>query len=137
PDQEVCMAATGTSAPCLSLFEPLRVAEPTSGSQVIAPGSRVGDSAWAKFEPVHHRALFDAAFRQPLHAERDALEAQLFVAASQDAPDWTAIAQQADAWRTRWAQQASASEFRAPGRLGAWWRKRALRELAEGNACFP
>ena len=137
PDQEVCMAATGTSAPCLSLFEPLRVAEPTAGSQVIAPGSRVGDSAWAKFEPVHHRALFDAAFRQPLHAERDALEAQLFVAASQEVPDWTAIAQQADAWRTRWAQQASASEFRAPGRLGAWWRKRALRELAEGNACFP
>ncbi|MEN9467446.1 MAG: hypothetical protein RL081_1447, partial [Pseudomonadota bacterium] len=76
PHQEVRMAATGTSAPCLSLLEPLRVAEPTAGSQVIAPGSRVGDSAWAKFEPVHHRALFDAAFRQPLHAERDALEAR-------------------------------------------------------------
>jgi dipeptidase len=136
PGQAVRVAATGTSAPCLSLFEPMQLPAPGPGTAVVSSGSRVTDSPWAQFEPVHHRALFDRDFRRQLRTQRDTLEAELFAAASADAPDWQAVAQRARSWRQQWAARADASPYRAPGRLGAWWRKQALRELAQAQASF-
>ena len=131
------MAATGTSAPCLSLFEPLRVAEPTAGSQVIAPGSRVGDSAWAKFEPVHHRALFDTEFRQSLQVERDSLEKEFFQRIeTSDSNAWEEIAQRAEQWRVSWLDKALQGNYRSSGLLGHWWNRVARRESASSDDCF-
>jgi dipeptidase len=137
PNNDVRVAATGTSAPCMGLFQPLPFAAESAESLVVSGGSAVGQSPWAQFEPVHQRALFDADFRQALRAERDTLEAQFFATVDQASPDWSLIPQQASDWRQRWASQANATPFRAPGRLGAWWRKRALHELAQAQDKFP
>jgi hypothetical protein len=131
PGGDTGVAATGTSAPCLGLFEPLPLGPAWTGSAVVTSGSAVAASPWARFEPVHQRALFDAPFRQNLHASRDALESQLFTLAQEAQPDWGRIAKEAFGWRAHWAEQAAATPWRGPGRLGAWWRKHALRELSQ------
>jgi dipeptidase len=137
PGGDVRVAATGTSAPCMGLFEPLRMGPGVPGSAVIESASAVGQSPWSRFEPVHQRALIDAQFRRGLRAQRDALEMQLFQEAEASSPEWNAIARQAQAWRQHWAAQAAATPLHAGGRLGAWWRKRALRELAQAQDRFP
>lgn len=137
PGEDVRVAATATSAPCMSLFQPMPVGAGLLGYGVVASGSAVKDSPWSQFEPVHHRALFDADFRQALRDERNALESVLFAAAAQVQPDWQLIGQQAQGWRQRWRTRADATPFHAPGRLGEWWRKRALQEQAQGDSRIP
>jgi len=137
PQEPVQVAATGTSAPCLSLFQPMGMEALANLPGVVRSGSPVGESPWGQFEPVHHRALFDAEFRRALHAERDSVERTLFAAAGQARPDWLGIAQQAQAWRGKWRAQALASDYPASGRLAAWWNKRAMQELSQMQTCFP
>lgn len=107
------LAATGTSAPCLSLFQPLSF-EADSGAAVLAgPASTAEHSLWASFEPVHWRALTDTGFRHALRASRDQVESTFFSPgiAPQDAAaqarqwhdHWREAAAQAPAWRpSRW-----------------------------------
>ena len=131
------VVATGTSAPCLSLFQPVPMGPGLPGGPVVAGGSRVGDCLWSGFEPVHQRALFDAGFREALRAGRDGLEASFFKALQQADPDWALMGRQASGWHQRWQARAQASVLHAPGRLGGWWRKRAVRERAQASECFP
>ncbi|MDT8989311.1 C69 family dipeptidase [Curvibacter sp. APW13] len=133
----VQVAATGTSAPCLSLFEPLPVgAERPSSSLVLAPDTPVSASAWAAWEPVHQRALFDADFRQRLRAERDALEAQWWSALERGEAVDGSWAQQAADWRARWQAQARVGDWQGRGLLGRWWRQAAAREAAASAQRF-
>jgi dipeptidase len=137
PDSGPRVAATGTSAPCLSLFQPVPLEPGQPGGPVVASGSRVGDCLWSRFEPVHQRALFDAGLRELLRVERDGLEAAFFNTLQQAEPDWSLMGRQARDWHQRWQERVQASVFHAPGRLGAWWRARAGREKAQAQACFP
>lgn len=132
------IAATGTSAPCLSLFAPLALEAATGDSAtVVKPQSLVGASPWAQWEPVHQRALFDTAFRTALRTERDALEAE-FWSAMQDsaAPDGVTKGAQAQAFRQRWQQRASAGAWQGHGLLGRCWRQAAAREAAAAGQRF-
>lgn len=122
--------ATGTSAPCLSLFQPARFGADSHGGLLSQAGSAVKDSRWAGFEPVHHRALFDADFRRVLCADRNAIEARLLahVDAGDGAP---AHAQQAGDWHAMWHAEAMRSAPKFCGRYGRWWRARVQRERTD------
>ncbi len=117
---ELRYAATGTSAPCLSLFQP----------EVFGPLAHVEADRWEAFEPVHHRALFDPIFRKSLIADRNRIEAQLFAGADSAMPDWGAIAHMADEWRRDWRTQALAKATAFTGRYGRYWKQVAAREAA-------
>ena len=106
------LAATGTSAPCLSLFQPLSF-DPESGAALLAnPDAPLGHGLWASFEPVHWRALADATFRQALRASRDQLEPSLF---SPDASP-EQIAEQARQWHHHWRETAAQAPAWRPSR---------------------
>jgi dipeptidase len=122
--------ATGTSAPCLSLFQPAKFGPDAQGGLLLPSGATVRESRWASFEPVHLRALFDADFRKVLQADRNAIEARLLVNA--DADDGAAArAQQAGDWHAMWHAEAVRSAPKFRGRYGRWWRARLEREQAD------
>ena len=120
-DQPPQMLATGTSAPCMSLFQPLTF-ESASGADVLSdPVQSVEQSRWWQFEAVHRRALVDAHFRQELIASRDQLETQLLELWLASSPDWVLIRDRAQAWHLHWQQRAAS----APAKLNRWWRRHA------------
>jgi dipeptidase len=66
---------TGTSAPCLSLFQPVSF----QACQRERAQNEGGDlDPWEGFEQVHRRALRDVDFRRELTASRDDLEVRMF-----------------------------------------------------------
>jgi secernin len=95
---------TGTSAPCLSLFQPLSF----DACPETHPEMSFTDDLWKRFERVHHRALFEADFRQALTASRDALEPKMFdrslpIVERRDA---------AQAWHREWHERAGEGRVR-------------------------
>lgn len=102
---------TGTSAPCLSAFRP--VAFERGWSVLTSEAQAEAAPLWSQWESVHHRALFDAGFRNELRASRDALEASLpgeAQSADQAAFDWAAD------WITR-------SDRAGAPRSNRYWRR--------------
>lgn len=88
---------TGTSAPCLSLFQPVSFEAQGRAAPAILDGSASERSApWHRFEPVHQQALADREFARRLRASRDALEPAMFDSSlaievrSRQARDWLA-----------------------------------------------
>lgn len=139
--EAIDIAATGTSAPCLSLFQSVQLGQHDTGGLVCAPGSPTHATCWFGFEPVHHRALFDAEFRSALHQSRDSLEGQFI-------NDSAVSTDQARAWHEHW-QAAACAKGATPSpadrhhrqslrssRLQRWWRARAERELQDANMRF-
>ena len=113
------LAATGTSAPCLSLFQPLDLT-PASGAAVLSdPLAAIEQSLWWRFEPVHRRALIDSAFRHALRHSRHVLEVKLFEALQQSPVDWQRLSSLAAAWQQDWLSQVQ--QVSAP--LNRWWRR--------------
>ena len=122
--------ATGTSAPCLSLFQRAEFGPDAQGGLLLPSGATVRESRWASFEPVHLRALFDADFRKVLQADRNAIEARLL--ANADADDGAAArAKQAGDWHAMWHAEAVRNAPKFRGRYGRWWRARIEREQAD------
>jgi dipeptidase len=82
--------ATGTSAPCLSLFKPLRVDTPLDLG--APPGASPDASLWWTHERLHRAVMRDPAHLAPLFlADRDALETGWLTATDNDAQGaWTA-----------------------------------------------
>lgn len=115
------LVATGTSAPCMSLFQPLSFDEEAGAALLSDPLAAIEDSLWWRFEPVHRRCLVDSEFRKALRASRDQLEPQLTQALDTLIPDWTHLATQAAAWHRHWQAEAS----RSTPQLGRWWRRSA------------
>ncbi len=118
-DDGPLLAATGTSAPCLGLFQPLSF-DPASGAAVLSqPREAVQESPWWRFEAVHRRALTDRAFRRLLRSGRDWLERELFADLAQ--PDWPRLAEDAAAWHACWHDQVAMQ----PLAQQRWWRSHA------------
>ncbi|EOE7418065.1 C69 family dipeptidase [Pseudomonas aeruginosa] len=118
-DDGPLLAATGTSAPCLGLFQPLSF-DPASGAAVLSqPREAVQESPWWRFEAVHRRALTDRAFRRLLRSGRDWLERELF--ADLEQPDWPRLAEDAAAWHACWHDQVAMQ----PLAQQRWWRSHA------------
>ena len=98
---------TGTSAPCASLFKPVRVAEPLNLGP--PPTDRADDlSLWWRHERLHRRVMRDPERLLPLFAgRRDAVEAhwlaeppepaQAFAAGDRLLAEWTATVESAAA----------------------------------------
>lgn len=114
----VQLAATGTSAPCLSLYQPLSLAAESGTGLVSEATAPVQASLWWQFEAVHRRALGDAEFASQLRRSRDALEPELFAALGTSTVDWALLARRGQEWHQQWLAQALAQ---AP-RLNRWWR---------------
>lgn len=115
------IAATGTSAPCLSLFQPLSFADESGAALLSDPLAPIEQSLWWRFEAVHRRSLVDTAFRQALRTSRNAQEAELWLALQQPAMDWLRLAERAANWHRDW--QAQALQASAP--LSRWWQRQA------------
>lgn len=138
PGQSPEVWATGTSAPCLSLFSPLPWGE-AGRCHLLHPRDEMvdgveawRDSVWGRFEWVHRRALFDSGFAAELRADRDEVEAELATLAPSA---WTAEAEAvSQAWHGRWLT-AARQGFRLPPRWTV--RGRHWRRLARMDGTMP
>ena len=104
--EKIGIMATGTSAPCLSLFQPLSF-DPASGGALLSdPDQSPALSPWWRFEPIHARALVDSPFRTALRRDRDACEARL-LSAMATTPNWSDLAEIGRHWLSRWQSEAA------------------------------
>ena len=113
------IAATGTSAPCLSIFRPVGF---SGGWSVLTPqGQEAAAPLWSANERLHRRALFDALLRDEIRRTRDEVEAAVLKALHHGD---TAALQDADAgafqWHQRRLQGLGQSSGRRPSR---YWRR--------------
>jgi hypothetical protein len=96
--------ATGTSAPCLSVFRPVSAVCPRD---VGSPTGRPSDSLWWRFEQVHRSLLgADSARREDYLADRDKVQAQILKLPPEDT--WHI----ADEWLNRQEHPSNASAGR-------------------------
>ena len=133
PDTQPEIYVTGTSAPCLSLFQPVSL---QAGSAGIAAGRVENEPGlWDRFEPVHRRALLDIEYRRDLLASRNALEPLMFdrdIAVEERAA-------RADQWHREWAERAAGAEpaYRWFSSYDRFWREnhpaRTLAPAVEGG----
>ncbi|WP_193166007.1 C69 family dipeptidase [Microbulbifer hainanensis] len=113
---------TGTSAPCLSLFQPVDFSG--ASAAICAEHGDAQQSLWAQFEPVHRRALRDSSFRNQLRSHRDRIEAEVLAAAAQGTPIGE-ISDIAESWHRHWHDQAAirAPHFRWYSAYERYWKK--------------
>ena len=104
PDKPPEIYFTGTSAPCLSLFQPISFDDCQGGQSETT----ITGDLWERFERVHHRALFDADFRRDLTASRDALETTMFDTKLSIADR----RESAQAWHLEWHERARHARVR-------------------------
>jgi hypothetical protein len=109
--------ATGTSAPCLSVFRPVSVDCPRD---VGSPTGTPGDSLWWRFEQIHRSLLgADSARREEYFADRDEVQAQIL---SHPAKDGWHIAEE---WLNRQEQPSNTITGRdgRPRFLRRYWQR--------------
>mgnify|MGYP001816396974 CR=1 FL=1 len=121
--------ATGTAAPCLSVFRPVSVQQPRD---VGTPTGVQDESLWWRFESVHRALLAaDSKTVSGYVADRDRVQAQ--VLGSNEAAGWQA----ADSWLHEWQQRLSRermADFR-PRWLRGYWQRVARQ--ASGASRLP
>jgi hypothetical protein len=89
--------ATGTCAPCLSVFKPLRVDAPLDLGPL--PSLSSDKSLWWTHERLHRAVMKDPARLAPLFlTERDALEARAFAAGADAQSLWTEARAAVERW---------------------------------------
>ncbi|HEX4822600.1 MAG TPA: C69 family dipeptidase [Acidimicrobiales bacterium] len=116
---------TATSAPCTSLFKPVRVDTP------VALGRTPGDhddgcSLWWRHEHLHRRTMFDPAVALPLFTpERDAVERRWLA----DPPSSRAAFEEGDELLARWtaAVETAVERETRPWYVRRYWAARAAR----------
>ncbi len=121
--------ATGTAAPCLSVFRPVSVRRPRD---VGTPTGRQDDSLWWTFEAVHRTLLgADAGLLSEFLADRDRVQA--LVLESDEAAAW----QVADDWLHEQHERLSreASGDNRPPWLRRYWRR--VTRQASHNSRLP
>ena len=119
--------ATGTAAPCVSLFKPVSVDQPLDLGR--APDDRADpESLWWRHEAVHRRLLArPERLAAPLLAERDALERRWLA----EPPPSEVAFKEGDALLGRWRQQLEPGRDRRPRFVRRYW---ALRDRRAGLA---
>ena len=121
--------ATGTAAPCLSVFRPVSVAQP---HDVGSPTGIRDDSLWWRFEAVHRALLAaDAGILERYASERDRVQALLLE--SDEPTAW----QVADSWLHEWRQRLTrtAGGDARPTWLRRYWQAIDTQSLQE--SCLP
>jgi len=117
---------SGTSAPCLSLFQPVWFPGAGLDKQSIFTdeGSEERDDFWLRFEKVHRRALIDHEFRSLLGESRDELERNLF-ALMEGSGSIEGGAARAEQWHSHWATAVSAREpvYRWNSLYDRYWKR--------------
>jgi len=125
-DKSPQLMMTGTSAPCLSLFQPVWFPGEVSRnhSMFTDEGSEARDNFWLRFERVHRRALIDHEFRSLLRKSRDELERGLFLT-MEGSGSIEDSAVQAERWHSRWGEAARAREpaYRWYSPYDSYWRR--------------
>ncbi len=113
---------TGTSAPCTSIFKPVRVGEPLAHEPVAMPGPTYDPAyVWWRHERLHRLAVRDPQVAASvLASERDGLEARWL----EDPPDAEAAFLEAEAHEQRWLELLGA---RVHGDVRPWWVRRQWR----------
>jgi dipeptidase len=121
--------ATGTAAPCLSVFRPVSIDMP---HDVGAPTGMQDDSLWWRFEAVH-RALLAASPQRLSEYLCDRDRIQALVLESGEAAAW----QSADAWLGDWHQRVTepAANDPRPRWLRRYWQK--VSGQASGGSRLP
>lgn len=121
-----CVAFTGTSAPCLSIFRPAGF--DGDWSVLTAEAQRLQAPLWRRHERLHRWALADPALRERLTATRDEVERQVFELFGQAATDDTAL-QRADRRAAAWHKVLWESiRDLTPPRGSRFWRALARRD---------
>jgi hypothetical protein len=109
--------ATGTAAPCLSVFRPVHLQQPRD---IGTPTGTPDESLWWRFEVVH-RALLSAgsADREQFLADRERTQMRLLEATADDA--WAI----ADSWLLGWKEKLRlpANTDTRPRFLQRYWRR--------------
>jgi dipeptidase len=119
--------ATGTAAPCLSVFRPVSVQQPRD---VGTPTSVQDESLWWRFESVHRSLLAaDSKTVSGYVADRDRVQAQ--VLGSDEAASWQA----ADSWLHEWQQRLSRERIAdsRPRWLRRYWQRVARQASGAGR----
>jgi secernin len=116
---------TGTAAPCVSLFKPVRVDTPLD-LRPLPDDHDDAESLWWRHERLHRRAMRDPAALVALFAaERDALESAWFA----DPPPSGEAFAEGDRRLAEWTARVEAveAEDRRPGPVRRYWRRRDRR----------
>jgi secernin len=114
--------ATGTSAPCLSLFKPVRVGEPLDLGP--APGLERDPSPWWTHERLHRVVMKDPERLAPLFLEeRDALEARFLAEGPSSAEAWKTWLARLAEWVARVEAVENVRDVR-PWAVRRYWKKR-------------
>lgn len=96
--------ATGTAAPCCSVFKPVRVEEPVAVGP-LPTDQMDGESLWWRGERLHRQVLPRAEFWLPILAmDRDLLERAWFA----DPPASALAFESAGEWTRRWLNRVEA-----------------------------
>ena len=107
PNNTPVLWLTGTSAPCMSLFQGIEF--PTSGGALPAlfyEAKESSQSHWVRFEHVHRKALLDDGFRRVLLRDRDETQGEILRLA--ELGDLLAGQRLAEDWFQRWYELAIA-----------------------------
>jgi len=115
--------ATGTSAPCLSVFKPVRVDEPLDLGP--APGAERDESLWWTHERLHRPVMKDPERLGPLFlAERDAMEARFLAEGCESAGAWRDAGAALGEWVARVEGQKDVRDLRPWAARRYWARRR-------------
>jgi len=114
--------ATGTSAPCISVFKPVRVDEPLDLGP--APGAERDESLWWTHERLHRAVMLDPARLAPLFlGERDAMEARFLSGEVPSAEAWKEGRAALGRWIERVEAEKDVRDLR-PWAARRYWAKR-------------
>lgn len=117
---------TGTSAPCVSLYEPALLGNTPCLPIVNAENADVGKAYWLRAERFR-RTLIGRTLPDAFYHERDAIEAKLFANVSDDPAAMLALSQHAldeeTAFYARWEHQLP-EKRRVPARFARYWKKK-------------
>jgi dipeptidase len=118
--------ATGTAAPCVSIFKPVAVDRPLD---VGSPTDQFDpDSLWWRGEQVHRRLIGEAAeFLPQIAADRDPIERDWFDAPPNSEEAFRTAAQLTDRWIDIAAHADTDLRDKRPGFVRSYWRKRNAR----------
>jgi dipeptidase len=100
---DIRAAATGTSAPCLSIFRPFSF-DAENWSLLYDP-HHGQHSLWHEYEPIHRRAMFNESLRRSIKGDISLTEPNIFAALDSNKTSLATSLGQADLSCMEWQQR--------------------------------